>query len=110
MLITRPIQRWRCRTLVDSESQAGFLFRISLCATGDRGWAESSLAVWVRSSIFLLPFSLVPSSNHAFYSLLTQSWWTPASCTYRSVSAREWCPSHCWSTGVGTPLRMAFRP
>ena len=83
MLITRPMQHRRCRTPVDSESQAGFPFRISSGAAGDRRWAKSSLVAWVRSSLLLLPFSLVPSSNQAFYSLFTQSWCPPASCTYR---------------------------
>ena len=110
MLITMPMQRRRCPTPVDSESQAGFPFRISFCTAGDCRWAKYSLVAWLTSSLFLLPFSLVRSSNQVFYSLFTQSWWPPASCTYRSVSAREWCPSHCWSTGVGTPLRTAFRP
>ena len=62
-LITRPIQRWHCRTLVDSESEAGFPFKISFCGTGERGWGNSSLVAWVTSSLLLLPFSLVSSLN-----------------------------------------------
>ena len=64
MLMTGPMQRWHGRTLVDSEPQAGFPFRISFCVAGDCGWARSSLVAWVRSSIFLLPFSLILQPLH----------------------------------------------
>ena len=58
----------------------------------------------------LMAPKLVTSRIAVHYTLFTQSWWPPASWTQRSVSARERWPSHCWSTGVGTPLRTAVRP
>ena len=85
----------RLRTQVDVSALSGSVWPVSPVRN-----SLSSVSS-PRHGINSWAFSLVRSSNQAFYSLFAQSWWPPASCTYRSVSAREWCPSHCWSTAWG---------